>query len=169
MKFLDKFDNARPYGACFVILMRDDRVAMVLRKNTGWYDSHYGLPAGKLEWHETFTEGAIREAKEEAGVSISPDDMRVVHVAHRHTEEGEEFTDWVDVYFAVDAWKGEPHNAELEKSDRLDWLPINDLPENIVPAQRAALTEVAKGNIYSEFGWNDARDDKSGTSESLPG
>lgn len=157
MKFLEKYDTARPYGACYVILMKDETIAMVLRKNTGWHDGDYGLPAGKLEWHETFTDGAIREAKEEAGVDIKPDDMRVVHVAHRHAEEGGEFMDWVDIYYGVDDWEGEPHNAEVEKSERLDWLPINDLPDNIVPPQRAALTELAKGNVYSEYGWrNDA-------------
>lgn len=154
MKFDDKYGSARPYAACFVILMKDDGIAMVLRKNTGWMDDYYGLPAGKLEYGETFTQGAIREAKEEAGVDIKPDDMRVVHVAHRHGEEGELFMDWVDVYFAVDAWQGEPHNAEPDKSERLDWLNINDLPDNIVPSQRAALTEIAKGNSYSEFGWD---------------
>lgn len=156
MKFQEKYDTARPYTACFVILMREDKIAMVLRKNTGWHDGFYGLPAGKMEWQETFTQGAIREALEEAGVVIKPEDMRVVHVVHRHAEEGNEFMDWVDVYFAVDAWEGEPHNAETDKSERLDWLPINDLPDNIVPSQRAALTEVAKGNFYSEFGWEDA-------------
>jgi 8-oxo-dGTP diphosphatase len=153
MNFLAKYDSARPYTACFVILMKDDKIAMVLRKNTGWMDGYYGLPAGKLEYGETFTEGAIREAKEEAGVDIGAEDMRVVHVAHRHGEEGETFMDWVDVYFGVDDWQGEPHNAEPEKSERLDWLNINDLPENIVPPQRDALTELAKGNFYSEFGW----------------
>ncbi len=153
MNFIDKYDSARPYTACLVILMKEDKIAMVLRKNTGWMDGHYGLPSGKLEHGETFTEGAIREAKEEAGVTISPDDMRVVHVAHRHDEGDGEFMDWVDVYFGVDGWQGEPHNAEPEKAEHLDWLNINDLPENIVPTVRAVLTEVAKGNIYSEYGW----------------
>lgn len=154
MKFRDIYDSARPYTACFVILMEEDKVAMVLRKNTGWMDGYYGLPAGKLEYHETFTEGAIREAKEEAGVTINPEDMRVIHVVHRHAEkDNQEFMDWVDVYFAVDDWEGEPYNAEPEKSERLDWLNINDLPENVVPPQRSALTEIAKGNAYSEHGW----------------
>lgn len=153
MKFHDKYDTARPYTACFAILMQDNKVAMVLRKNTNYMDGYYGLPAGKLEYHESFTQGAIREAKEEAGVVIKPEDMRVVHVVHRQARYENKFMDWVDVYFAVDKWKGEPHNAEPEKAERLDWLNINDLPENIVPPQRAALTEIAKGNTYSEYGW----------------
>ena len=70
MKFDDKYDSARPYIACFVILRKGNKVAMVLRKNTGWMDGYYGLPAGKVEYFEHFTAGAAREAKEEAGVDI---------------------------------------------------------------------------------------------------
>lgn len=154
MTFHDIYDSARPYTASFAILMKGNKIAMVLRKNTGWMDGYYGLPAGKIEYGETFTYGAIREAKEEAGVDIKQDDLRAVHVVHRHAKyEDGKFMDWVDVYYAVDNWNGKPHNAEPEKSERLDWLNINDLPENIVPPQRAALTEIAKGNFYSEYGW----------------
>ena len=153
-KFQDIYDSARPYTASFVILMKDKKVAMVLRKNTGWMDGYFGLPAGKIEYHETFTAGAIREAKEESGVDISEQHMRVVHVVHRHAEESDgQFMDWVDVYFAVDKWLGEPHNAEPEKSEKLEWLDIENLPDNIVLPQRAALVEIAKGNAYSEYGW----------------
>ena len=153
MKFDDKYDSARPYIACFVTLRKGDQIAMVLRKNTGWMDGFYGLPAGKVEYFETYTQGAIREAKEEAGVIIKPDDLHVIHVAHRHAQDDKEFMDWVDVYFEVDDWEGEPHNAEPEKSERLDWLELNNLPENIVPPQRAALIAITKGESYSEFGW----------------
>lgn len=71
MKFEDIYPEvARPYVAAFVILRRGSKVAMVLRKNTGWMDGHYGLPAGKGEWFEPFTDAAIREANEEVGVKI---------------------------------------------------------------------------------------------------
>lgn len=158
MKFDDRYDIARPYTACFVLLRRGSKVAMVLRKNTGWMDGHYGLPSGKGEWHETFTQIAIREAKEETGVVIKPQDVRVVHVTHRRSksmDKKDEFMDWVDVYFEADKWQGEPRNAEPEKSERLDWIGLDDLPNNVVPSERAALESIAKGNIYSESGWND--------------
>ncbi len=79
--------------------------------------------------------------------------MHFVHVAHRHGENDEEIIDWVDVYFKADSWEGQPYNAEEDKSERLDWLDLNNLPENIVPPQRAALLHIAKGDFYSEYGW----------------
>jgi ADP-ribose pyrophosphatase YjhB (NUDIX family) len=156
MKFEDKYPEvARPYVACYVILRRGNDIAMVLRKNTTWMDGHYGLPAGKGEWFETFSSGAIREAKEESGVDIMPKNLRFVHIAHRHGEDvaSNKFMDWVDIYFEADNWEGEPHNAEEDKSERLDWLDFNSLPENIVPSQLSALIHISEGEFYSEYGW----------------
>ena len=153
-KFDNRYDTARPYVACFVVLRRSNKVAMVLRKDTGYMDGYYGLPAGKVEWGENYAGAAVREAKEEAGVTIKLKDLFFVHVAHRHGEDDETFMDWVDVYFEADKWEGEPHNAEPDKSERLDWIDLTNLPKNIVPPQRAALEEIANGIPYSEYGWN---------------
>ena len=144
------YDTATPYIACFIILRRGDKIAMVLRKNTNWMDGYYGLPAGKTEWGESFMIGAVREAEEEAGVMIKPEWLRYVHTVHRHSED----TDWVDVYFEADTWEGEPHNAEPEKSEELAWLDINSMPENVVPSQKDALEHIAKNVFYSEYGWD---------------
>jgi len=156
MEFDSRYDSARPYIACFVILRRDNKIAMVLRQNTGYMDGYYGLPAGKVEWGEVYTRAAVREAREEAGVRIEPEDLFFVHIAHRHGDDGKVSMDWVDVYFEAAKWSGEPFNAEPAKSERLDWLNPDNLPKNIVPPQLAALKNIAKGIPYGEFGWNDA-------------
>ncbi len=155
MKLASIYDSAAPYIACFVVLKRGSKVAMVLRKNTGYMDGYFGLPAGKVEWQETYLHGATREAKEEAGVDVDVADLRFLHVCHRHSANGEEFMDWVDVYFEADKWQGEPFNAEPDKSEKLEWLDLNNLPENVVPPQRHSLEQIADNIAYSQFGWND--------------
>jgi 8-oxo-dGTP diphosphatase len=127
---------------------------MLVRKNTGWLDGYYCLPAGKVEYFEHFTAGAAREAKEEAGVDVAQDDLKFVHLAHSHFQEESMFIDTVDVYFEAETWRGEPYNAEEQKSERLDWIDVNNLPENVVPSQKAALEHLAKNVAYSEFGWS---------------
>jgi 8-oxo-dGTP diphosphatase len=153
MKFHDIYDSARPYIACFVILKRGSDIAMLQRKNTGWMDGYFGLPAGKVEYGETYEQAAIREAKEEAGVDITLDNLRFAHIAHRHGEEGFGFMDWVDVYFVADHWEGEPYNAEEHKAEKLEWINLQHVPESVVPAQRDALECIAKNSMYSEYGW----------------
>jgi len=128
---------------------------MVKRKNTGWMDGYYGLPAGKVEYGEQYSLAAAREVKEEAGVDIDPADLEFAHVVHRHKEDETEteFMDWVDVYFEAKKWKGEPHNTEEEKAESLDWIDFNNLPDNIVPPVREALNHIHEGKKYSEYGW----------------
>lgn len=152
-KHSEMYDSARPYIACFVLLRKDNMVAMVLRKNTSWMNGFWGLPAGKVEYGEPYINGAIREAKEEAGVDIDRQDLAFLHIAHRHSEDGNEIMDWIDVYFEAKHWRGEPYNAEEEKSERLEWHKLDNLPENVVPSQKAVLLQIAKGEVYSEYGW----------------
>ena len=162
LTFDDRYDTARPYCACYVILRRSDELAFVLRKNTGFYDGYWGLPAGKLEYHETFRTGAVREALEEAGVKIKEDDLEFAHVAYRHSlDEGgvkNNFMHWVDIYFEAESWEGEPYNAEAEKAEKLEWLDFNNLPDNILPAQLDALKAIHRGEKYSENGWESYND-----------
>lgn len=157
MKFADIYDTARPYIACFVILKKDDKIAMVRRKNTGWMDGFYGLPAGKVEYGETYRQGAAREVKEEAGVDIQEDDLEFAHIGHRHSDQGDgKFQDWVDVYFIAKKWEGEPYNAEKHKSDSLDWIDLDNLPDNekVVPAVFDVLSRINRNEKYSEHGWD---------------
>lgn len=151
-----KFDTARPYAASYVILRREDgKVAFVLRENTSWMAGKYGLPAGKVEKLETFIEAAVREAKEEAGVDIAPEDLRHVLTAHRDAPDDEVDGDmtWVDIFFEADKWEGEPHNAEPHMHASLDWLDPNNLPDNVIPVLKDCLQLIVEGKTYGEVEW----------------
>lgn len=141
------------YPACYVIIRKEDKILFVLRENTGYLDGNYCLPAGRVEEGETFLQGARREALEEVGLTLDPAHLRHIHTMHRYTVTSNNKA-WVDVYFDVLEWSGEPVNTEPDKHSRIEWLPIDDLPENIMDYQRHALLEIAKGQSYSEFGWS---------------
>lgn len=144
------YDTATPYVAAYVLLRRANKLAFVLRSNTGYMDGHYGLPSGKVEKNETFRVAAVREAREEIGVEISPRALQPTLTMHRDGESG---SSWVDVYFTVPTWEGEPYNAEPDKHGELAWLDVDNLPANIVPAVRYGLQAIARGEFYSEFAW----------------
>lgn len=141
------------YPACYVILRKEDKILFVLREHTGFMDGFYSLPAGRVEEGETFLAGACREAAEEVGVELESDQLRHVHTQHRYTSASGT-KQWVDVFFDVDEWSGEPRNGEPDKHSRIEWLPIDDLPDNIMDYQRQALLGIAQGQTYGEFGWN---------------
>lgn len=144
------FDTAQPYIASFVIIRKDNKIAFVLRSNTTWMKDYYGLPSGKTEKNESFSAGAIREAEEEIGIHIKPEDLRFVHAMHRHGQD----LDWVDAYFETDAWEGEPYNAEPHMHSELAWLDPKNLPKNVIPPVRHAIEQLEMGKVYSEYGWD---------------
>jgi 8-oxo-dGTP diphosphatase len=57
--------------AVYLILRRDSQVLLLKRANTGYQDGKYSLIAGHLEGDELATEATAREAKEEAGISVT--------------------------------------------------------------------------------------------------
>ncbi len=150
-----KFQTAQPYIASYVILRRDSKIACILRKNTGWMDGYWGLPAGKVEKSETFIQAAVREAREEAGVEVKAGELHHLITVHRF-DPSSNAKDWVDIYFEADKWDGEPFNAEPHVHSELAWQSLNDLPKNMIPAVRFTLNEIKRGKVYSEYGWEKA-------------
>jgi len=134
--------------AVHMFFFRDQEVLLLCRFNTGYEDGKYSLVAGHLDAGETVTQAAIREAGEEAGVRLLPEDLRVAHVMNRKSED-----ERIDFFIEVRKWEGEIVNAEPEKCDALAWFPLDSLPENMIPYVRAALQRCQQGQYYSEFGW----------------
>jgi 8-oxo-dGTP pyrophosphatase MutT (NUDIX family) len=148
---MDKTERFKVFGAVFLVLRRGDQILLQRRANTGWHDGEYTVVSGHINGRESFTTALCREAKEEAGISIDPFDVRCVHIMNRH--DTGDHREYVDMYFEVSTWDGEVINAEPDKCDDIRWFAMDALPDNIVPAAREALVAYGKGMTYSEFGW----------------
>ncbi len=82
----------------------------------------WSLPGGKLDWGETFEEGAIREVKEETGITIK--NPKVVSVHNCKNEHAHFMT----VGLVVEEWEGEAQVMEPDEMVEWGWFPIDDLP-----------------------------------------
>ncbi len=134
--------------AAHMFFVRGDSVLLQRRFNTGWEDGKYSVPAGHVDAGETVTQGMIREVREEVGVHLMPQQIRVVHVMNRKSED-----ERVDFFFVVENWDGEIVNAEPDKCDDLRWFPQTALPSNLIPYVRRGWENYRAGIFYSEFGW----------------
>src|SRR5438105_175061 len=94
----------------YVLLISDNTILLLRRKNTGWADGDYSLIAGHLDGGETIISAATREAEEEVGVAINPSDLRIVHAMHRKGNN-----EYIEYFLLADKWKGGPQNKEPEK------------------------------------------------------
>ena len=138
--------------ASYLVLVNENNEVLLLRRfNTGFKDGMYSLVAGHVDAGENFTTALIREAKEESGVGVNPEDIEVVHVMHRKSDT--DGSERIDIFHKVDKWSGEIINCEPEKCDELSWHSLDNLPENIIPYIKVALTAIKDGIMYSEFGW----------------
>jgi len=131
-----------------LVLAREGKLLMLLRQNTGYMDGHWGLVAGHVDAGETFREAMAREAFEEAGLRLAPDQLHLAHIMHRNSD-----SERVSLFFTTDAATGAPQNREPDKCAALLWQPRTALPETTIPYIRAALGYIAEGRHYSEFGW----------------
>jgi 8-oxo-dGTP diphosphatase len=136
-------------ASVYLLFIKENKVLLLRRCNTGYEDGNYGLVAGHLDAHESLTSAAIREAKEESGTDIDPQDLEVKTTMHRRQDD-----ERVDFFFEVKAWRGEPINTEPDKCDDLSWFDLDELPTNIIPYIRQAIECYRSGVLYSEFGWD---------------
>ena len=126
----------------------DGQVLFGCRHNTGFEDGSWHVPAGHLEAGESVVQALIREAKEEAGVTIASEDVEFAHIMHNSSSGGR-----AAFFFAVRQWDGELENREPEKCSELAWFPLDALPDRMIGYCRVALGYIAAGKPFSVYGW----------------
>jgi len=130
----------------YLILIRDNKILLSRRYNTGYFDGYYSLPAGHLDGNETLKQGMVREAKEEIDVVLEPADLELVHTMNRKIPNDER----VDFFFVAKKWQGEPKIMEPHKCDNLSWFELECLPKNLIPYIKQAIDSFLNNIIYSE-------------------
>lgn len=148
--------------AVYVVLRRRTQghreVLLQFRDGTEFMDRHWACgAAGHVEAGESLFQAAVREVREELGVSVRPDDLVPLIVVHRRHEDDEAINQRVDVFFACDAWSGEPATQEDQKSSDLRWFDVGDLPDPLVPHEARVLRALASGDLplVATYGFDD--------------
>lgn len=137
-------------------------VLLQLRAGTGYYDAHWASgAAGHVEPGETALACMVREAREELGIAVAPEDLELMAVSQRQDAgypHGES-DDRVDFFFVTRSWHGEPAVMEPNKTAHIGWFPVDDLPEPMVPHEAAAIAAICGGGSGIRFlteGFSDA-------------
>lgn len=133
-----------------VFFLRQKHVLLLRRQNTGFADGFFSVVAGHIDGNESVRQAAHREAAEEVGIVIKPDDLHFAGVMHRR--EGEER---IDFFFSTHIWQGEPANLEPDKCSELRWVPMDRLPEDTVPYIQQAVHCYLQADFFMEYGWED--------------
>jgi 8-oxo-dGTP diphosphatase len=132
----------------FVAIVKDGKVLLLRRQNTGWLDGYYDLPAGHLEDQEMLKDGAARELKEEAGVTVDTKDLSLIHIHQNHHRPN---TPHYGFIFQASRWQGEPSLVEPEKSDDIGFFELDNLPEKTTPYVRDALEKLGSSEVTISY------------------
>lgn len=143
-----KKERFKVIPAVYLILVRNEKILLLLRKNTGYQDGNYSLPAGHMDGGETALQALCREAQEEINITLDPAQTKCVHFMHRMARDGERF----DIFFSAEEWIGSPINNEPHKCAEIRWASPHDLPPNMAPEVREAIKNWIAGVHYSDFG-----------------
>lgn len=135
----DSLPRRRVVVDVVLLLMRNGRILLRERANTGYGDGAYEPPSGELADRETIVDTAIRVAAA-AGVVIGGENISLAHVMHDVSGSGR-----IGFYLSVSGWTGESASADVR------WFPVGNLPTNMFDRSRVALRNYADGVRFSTY------------------
>lgn len=116
-----------------------ERVLLIQRGERAKFGAGlWDLPSGKSEPGEPVTVTAARELREETGLVVAPEGLRLAHVVHGAWGV-EAPGGFVTVVFSTTTWSGTPENREPDKHANVAWAPTAAVPDGFVPSTGTAL------------------------------
>lgn len=130
--------------AAYLVLTRDGspgpEVLLQLRGATGYMEGWWACAAaGHVEEGEPADRAVCREAAEELGLTISPEQVSLAAVLQRGCVLGGPIEQRIDLFFTATDVTDEAVITEPDKALDLRWWPLAALPDRTVPHERQAL------------------------------
>lgn len=147
-----KKERFRSLACTVLILIQEGKVLLMKRANTGFGDGLYALPGGGIDGNEPLKSALCREAYEELGITVVPDDLEFSSVLHTGPYERNKY-ECIIFCFKVKKFSGTLLNAEPDKCDELRFFPLDELPENMLDASRACLHNMTNKIPFEELYW----------------
>ena len=143
-------EEKKRVGAGFgVILEKDGKILLGMRhpdpdKADSAFRSagEWCLPGGKLEWGESFEDGAIREVKEETGITIKNPLVISVHNCKN------EHAHFMTVGMVTKEWDGEAQVIEPDEIIGWEWFDINNLAQERYFPSLEVIENYVQGKFY---------------------
>ena len=111
-----------------VILINSQNEIAMAKVKRGFFSGHWTLPGGFVDYAEHPVEGAVREVKEELGVSVEIDEKDIVQIAERiFTSEGIQFLSFTYKCHIEEDVQFNPKADEIEEAR---WFSINQALAN---------------------------------------
>jgi 8-oxo-dGTP pyrophosphatase MutT (NUDIX family) len=153
-------ERFRTRAAVILLLFREQagqtEILLQRRQNTGYADGLWDSAAsGHIEEKESLRQALVREAYEELGITIYPDNLQFVTVIHKFIPELDDA--YFTFYFQTRQYSGKEAINEPEKCSELRWFSLQNLPADLIIDRQLILQHLNNGIYYDELGWNEAK------------
>ncbi|WP_328971578.1 MULTISPECIES: NUDIX hydrolase [Streptomyces] len=141
-------------GVHLYLQRKDGKILLGLRHpDVAFAGGHFHALAGHLETEGAMA-GLIREAAEEAGLIIAPEDLELVHTVHM-LDEGDDSDGQprIGLFFRARTWSGTPEVREPDRCLEWVWADPAQLPKPMVRYTEIAIEAIGRGETYTELGW----------------
>jgi 8-oxo-dGTP diphosphatase len=118
-------------GVIVCIFYRDFSKILLLKRNKEKRDlnkADWGNAGGRVEWGEKLVNACIRETKEESGIDLKPEQLKLLEIKEITENPIAPTVHFLQFIYA--AKLDEIREISLnEESDEYGWFDLNDLPE----------------------------------------
>lgn len=104
------------------------------------------IPGGKLDFGESFEDGAEREVFEETGIRVDKENLKLISISNDRVETAH----FATMGFLCEKFEGEPEIKEPEEITEWRWFPLNDLPSPIFFPVKKLLDNYLNGRMYNK-------------------
>lgn len=136
----------RPQVGVGVMIIKNGNQFLLAKRRGSHGEGEYAFPGGHLEFGESFTDCAIRETQEEAGIEIK--NIGFQYLANIMKYGGKQY---VHVGLIAEWDSGEPELLEPHKSEDWGWFPIDDAPEPLFEMCRLSIKSYKDGQNYYDL------------------
>lgn len=144
-----KLQRSKPGVGFGVMILRENKIllgkrnedpekASSLLKGAGTWT----MPGGKLNFKETFEQGAKRETMEETGIELN--NVKVICVNNDMVEDAH----FITIGLFSDDFKGEARVMEPDEITKWEWFDLNNLPSPIFFPSAKVLENYKKNKFY---------------------
>jgi len=109
-----------------ILVNEHEQLLLARRAGVSYGAGHWGLPGGHVEAGETLAEAAAREANEEVGITVDPQQLAPLGMS-RYTDQG---VAGLDLFFRATEHAGTPR--PVAECDQVGWYDLDALPEPIL-------------------------------------